>query len=277
MSETRIDEAGYWSEVKLDIVKAYASEYSKIMNRQSLIKKYLYIDGFAGAGVHISKQTGEYIPGSPLNALNIDPPFSEYHFIDMDGNRAKGLQDYAKGRNNVFVYEGDCNKILLEKVFSRAKFGDYHRALCLLDPYGLHLNWEVMYAAGQMESIEIFLNFPVMDMHMNVLWQSPEHVQPEQAKRMDDFWGDHSWKDVAYKKVPTLFGDVEQKEEISIVAKAFKARLQKVAGFEYVPDPIPMRNTKGGIVYYLFFASPNKTGDKIVSHVFQKYKDRGAV
>jgi hypothetical protein len=57
----RLDEIGYWSEIKLDIVSEYAQAYSTVLAKQQVIKKYLYIDAFAGAGVHISKQTGEYI------------------------------------------------------------------------------------------------------------------------------------------------------------------------------------------------------------------------
>ena len=45
---------------------------------------------------------------------------------------------------------------------------------------------------------------------------------------------------------------------------------------EYVPDPMPMRNSRGVIVYYLFFASPNETGERIVRHIFKKYRNRGA-
>ncbi len=61
------------------------------------------------------------------------------------------------------------------------------------------------------------------------------------------------------------------------VAAAYRERLQQVAGFEYVPAPMPMRNTRGAIVYYLFFASPNRTGAKIVSDIFNRYRDRGTV
>lgn len=60
------------------------------------------------------------------------------------------------------------------------------------------------------------------------------------------------------------------------MAKAYQKRLKDVAGFAYVPDPMPMRNTRGAVVYYLFFASPNATGAKIVSDIFSKYRDRGA-
>jgi len=277
MSNVRLDEIGYWSEVKLDIIKEYAEAYSVIMNAQLNIQQYLYIDGFAGAGVHISKRTKEYLPGSPLNALNVEPPFKEFHFIDLDGGRADVLRKLCVDYSNVKVYEGDCNDLLLQKIFPLAKYSDYRRALCLLDPYGLHLKWEVVFKAGQMKSIEIFLNFPVMDMNMNVFRRKPQKVDKSQLARMNAFWGDESWRNVAYKKTKGLFGDMEEKATIKKVVKAYQNRLKEVAGFAYVPDPIPMRNLTGSVLYYLFFASPNKTGAKIVKDIFNKYKDRGVI
>jgi three-Cys-motif partner protein len=277
MGNVKLDEIGYWSEVKLDIIKEYAKAYSVIMNAQRNIQKYLYIDGFAGAGEHISKRTKEYLPGSPLNALNVEPSFKEFHFIDLDGGKADALRKSCLDYSNVKVYEGDCNDLLLQKIFPLAQYSDYRRALCLLDPYGLHLNWQVVYTAGQMESIEIFLNFPVMDMNMNVLWRNPDKVEELQLARMNAFWGDESWRNVAYTKTKGLFGDIEEKATIEQVVKAYQNRLKEVAGFAYVPDPIPMRNSTGAILYYLFFASPKETGAKIVKDIFDKYKNKGVI
>ncbi len=275
MSDVKLDEIGYWSEIKLDIIKKYVSAYSTIISNQSFIKGHFYIDGFAGAGTHISKTTGEFIPGSPRNALNIKPPFTGYHFIDLNSGKVDLLREMSKENPNVTVYEGDCNKILLEKILPAVKYEDYKRAICVLDPYGLHLNWEVMYTAGQMKSIEIFLNFPTMDMNMNVLRRNPENVDQKQIERMNAFWGDESWRESAYSSTPGLFNDIEEKNSNDAVAQAFKKRLKTVAGFKFVPDPIPMRNTTGSIVYYLFFASPNMTGATIVEDVFKKYKNMG--
>ncbi|HEC97811.1 MAG TPA: three-Cys-motif partner protein TcmP [Nitrospirae bacterium] len=271
----KLDEINYWSEVKLDIIKDYAKEYSKILSVQSNPKLYhIYIDAFAGAGVHISKATGEFVPGSPMNALLVTPPFKEYHLIDLDSEKIDLLKDAAKEYANTNIYEGDCNSLLIEKVFPRAKYEDYKRALCLLDPYGLHLNWDVMYTAGQMKSIEIFLNFPMMDMNMNVLWNNPSKVDPQQAARMTAFWGDESWRDIAYDTTGNLFG-FEEKTGNASVAEAFRQRLMKVAGFSYVPQPMPMRNSKEAVVYYLFFASQKPQAEDIVTYIFNKYKDRG--
>ena len=56
------------------------------------MKKHLYIDVFAGAGHHISKTTGDFVKGSPLNALLVRPPFSEFHLIDVDGDKTNELR-----------------------------------------------------------------------------------------------------------------------------------------------------------------------------------------
>jgi three-Cys-motif partner protein len=91
---------------------------------------------------------------------------------------------------------------------------------------------------------------------------------------MDRVWGDPSWRDVAYERTPGLFGDMEEKTDNAAIANALRTRLHQVAGFQYVPKPMPMRNSKGAVIYYLYFASPNKTGAKIVNDIFSKYRDR---
>ena len=114
-----------------------------------------------------------------------------------------------------------------------------------------------------------------MDMNRNVFWSNPEKVEQAQKDRMNAFWGDDSWRETVYRKEEGLFDTIEEKEPNEVIAEAFRERLKQVAGFKYVPQPIPMRNTKGAIVYYLFFASRNKTGAKIVRDIFDKYKNRG--
>ncbi|MGH8770013.1 MAG: three-Cys-motif partner protein TcmP, partial [Burkholderiales bacterium] len=148
----------------------YAVAYSKIFSAKRQHRfHHIYIDAFSGAGLHISKTTGEFVLGSPLNALYVEPPFREYHFIDLNSRKIKELRNLVGERSDVQFYEGDCNSILLEKVFPKAQYQNYSRGLCLLDPYGLHLEWAVIEAAGRMRSIDMFLNFPIADMNRNVL------------------------------------------------------------------------------------------------------------
>src|SRR6185437_14098770 len=91
---------------------------------------------------------GKKIKGSPLEAFGTQPAFSEFHLVDLEGTRADALRGLAAGKTNAKVYHGDCNKVLLEKVFPEVSRSRFNRALCILDPYGLHLDWEVMEAAG---------------------------------------------------------------------------------------------------------------------------------
>ena len=275
------DEIGYWSELKLEIVRKYALAYSTILtaqaSRRQLPLKHVYIDGFSGPGVHISKASKKFVRGSPLNALAVDPPFSEYFLIDLDGDKVAHLKGLIGQRGNVHILPGDCNAVLLDEVFPKVKWEDYRRGLCLLDPYGLHLAWQVIECAAKLKSIEIFLNFPIMDMNRNVLWRNPDAVDPEDRERMTRFWGDESWMTCLYQrsKQGHLFDEPElEKQENAEVADAFRQRLKEVAGFANVPQPLPMRNSKGAVVYYLFFASQNDTGNKIVEEIFKPYRDR---
>jgi len=275
MNDDRLDAVGYWTEIKLLILKEYASAYANVLKNQRHIKHVAYIDAFAGAGAHISKTSGEQIAGSPTQALSIQPRFSHYHFIEMDETRAKRLSQQHP-QPEVTVYHGDCNQVLLREVFPQCRYEDFRRALCLLDPYKLNPNWEVVQTAGKMRSIEIFLNFMIMDANMNVLWNTPDSVPPDQASRMTAFWGDDSWRKAAYKTEPGLFGPIEEKSTNEAVVAAYRERLLKVAGFKYVPEPIPMRNRRGATIYYLFFASQNSIGSKIAESVFKKYRNHVA-
>ncbi|MBA3714182.1 MAG: three-Cys-motif partner protein TcmP [Pyrinomonadaceae bacterium] len=273
-ASVQFDEIGYWSEVKLDIVKEYATAYSTILSAQKNLY-HVYVDAFAGAGVHISKISRQPVAGSPLNALVITPPFREFHLVDLDSEKIDVLKQIVGQRTNVYLYTGDCNKVLLKDIFPKIKYEGYRRGLCLLDPYGLHLNWEVIATAGQMKSIDMFLNFPIMDMNRNALWKNPDKVSELGVKRMNAFWGDDSWRNIAYTAERNLFG-LQEKEDNEVIVNGFQKRLKEVAGFKHVARPIPMRNKTGAEVYYLFFASQKAVASDIVKDIFDKYRTRGA-
>jgi len=276
MGAPKIDEIGLWSEVKLDIVKRYAVAYSQILSNQKGLS-HSYIDVFAGTGYHLSKTTGEMIPGSPLNALWVQPPFTEFHLIDLDGDKIEGLRGLLGNRHDVHFYHGNCNRILLDEVFPKVRFQDFKRGLCLLDPYKLTLDWKVIQEAGSMRSLDIFINFPIHDINRTVLHHDPGSVSENNVLRMNAYWGDESWRAVAYEKSdPDLFGNVDlEKISNEKFASAFRERLRKVAGFKKVPIPLPMRNSKGSTVYYLFFASQKGTAENIVDHIFTKFGQTG--
>jgi hypothetical protein len=61
------------------------------------------------------------------------------------------------------------------------------------------------------------------------------------------------------------------------IGAAFRNRLKTVAGFGFVPDPRPMRNSRNTVVYYLFFASPKAVAEKIITDIFNKYRNRSSL
>jgi three-Cys-motif partner protein len=267
------EEIGVWSELKLEIVGKYGSAYTNAFRNSGRLKKY-YIDGFSGAGAHVSKKTGTIVEGSPARALKVSPPFDGYHFIDLDQEKTDHLLSIYGSRRDIHIYNADCNEILTTDVLPKIQYRNFNRALCLLDPYGLHLNWEVMLQAGQSKAVDMFLNFPVMDMNRNAIWREPEKTPAWGIERMTKFWGDDSWKKAAY--VESAQGGLFEREMVKqgndAIVAAFRRRLKEVAGFAFVPEPLPMKNSTNADIYYLFFASQKPVAEKIITDIFEKYR-----
>ena len=224
----KYDEIGEWSEIKLEILKEYAGAYTAILSRKSWCKGFVYIDAFAGAGQHIRKSTGEFVAGSPLNALSVTPPFTEYHYIDLDGGKVEELNKVTQDRPDVHIYHGDCNEKLVLKVLQDLTYDTYKRALCFLDPYGLHLDWKTVEFAGRLRTVDIFLNFPIMDINRNVLFEDLGKARREDIERMNAFWGDQSWQQMLYREQGGLFGDAHllKAKDFRQLALGYRQRLK---------------------------------------------------
>lgn len=273
------DLVGDWSLVKLEILQKYAAAYSRILSAQRNPEfHHIYIDAFAGGGMHITRTTGELIWGSARNALEVQPPFREYHFIDLDAAKTASLKLVSTPvgetlPENIYIYTGDSNEILLRVIVPKIHYELRERALCVIDPYGLHLEWKILQAIADTKAIEIFYNFSVYDANLNVLLRNPDAADPAQQARMTAIWGDQTWRDIAYR--PGLFG-IPLKEPIPVIARAFQTRLREIAGFEHVADPLPVRNSNDVTIYYLYFASHKPVAKKIVDDIFKKYRPRAS-
>jgi three-Cys-motif partner protein len=276
VSTIEYDEIGIWSEVKLAIVRGYASAYAQILDatrRKSISRlKWLYIDAFAGPGIHLSKTSGQMVDGSPVIALTTQPPFSEFRFIDSDPARCRQLREIAGDRDDVNIYCEDSNDILLNDVFPRVKFSDYKRALCLLDPYNINLKWEVIEAAGKSGTIDLFLTFMIMDINRNAIRRNPTKSIQSKVAQLTRLWGDETWIDVAYGSEGKLFEDPEKVSNDTFEA-AWRERLKSKAGFKYVSAPLPMKTKNNAVIYYLYFAAHKPVAADIVDEIFEKYRN----
>jgi len=271
----KLDEIGIWSEIKLAILREYASAYTRLLKAKTWCKGLTYVDAFAGAGVHVAKTTGKMVPGSPLNALYVQPPFDRIVLIDVDSEKADSLTKLCGHDKRVEILSGDCNDVLSDRIAPSLPYSSYWRGLCILDPYGIHgktLKWKTVKQLADLNTVDIFLNFPVMDINRNTLRKRLDAATTQDIVAFTEFWGGQEWKDKMYQ--PDLFDELEKVGTNRTLAGAFQERLRDVAGFKFVPEPILMKNTKGGELYYLFFASHQPVAQEIVEDIFNKHRSK---
>jgi three-Cys-motif partner protein len=269
---------GLWTEIKLQIIRDYAAAYTKILKEREWCRGYAYIDAFAGPGEFVAKQDRERtIPGSPINALDIEYKFTEYHFIDINPSKIDNLQNLIAGRPEaatVKLHLGDANEVLKRAILPNFQYDSFKRALCILDPYGLDIEWPTIESIGKTRTMDVFLNFPLMDINRNAALKLLEASNPKEGARLTKIWGDDSWKDLAYVEQSDLFSSavlIKKGEGNEILKRGFRERLKQIAGFSFVPEPILMKNRIGGHLYFLFFASHQPVARNIAEYILQTW------
>jgi hypothetical protein len=270
-----IDRIGQWSVDKLEILSSYLEGYATVLRKQSSLKP-IYIDAFSSSGIHVHRDTGEVVEGSPFRALKHDDVFHHFHFIDLDEGKVELLKTGAGGRPDVSIHHGDCNEVVVKEVLPRYPYEQFYRVLAFVDPYGMHISWELIAALGRMKGAEMFLHFPIADINRNALHRRGVNPDQSQQARLTRLWGDESWKSSLYQTYSqtNLFGEddlVSQKAGNRRVVDAFRQHLKEVAGFSEVPEAAPVAGPSGNVIYYLIFAGHNGTGAKIASHILKRY------
>lgn len=223
--------------------------------------------------MHISRATGEMLPGSPLNALLVVPQFDRIVLIDLNAEKVESLKTLCGHDKRVEIEPGDCNEILLGKIAPTLPYSSYWRGLCVLDPYGIHgktLRWLTLKHLADLGTVDVFLNFPLMDINRNTLRSRLANADDADVAAFNEFCGTEEWKDLMYQ--PDLFGDMGKIGNNKKLATWFQKRLETVAGFEFVPEPILMRNSKGGELYFLYFASHQSVAQRVIWDIFKKYR-----
>ena len=268
------DVIGRWSEEKLGLLEKYLKAYARIMNSQKRkwLKAFHYIDAFAGSGQARVKDEERYIEGSPLRALQCDPPFDCYWFIELSPQRVeelKSLQSQFPNRK-VIIRRGDCNRILCEEVIPQITRKSKQRALIFLDPYGLQVEWTTVEALARAKTFDVFVNFPLM-----AVTRILKRDEPPTGWRMNllkKVMGDDSWVGKIYSNQLTLFGEVLRVRDVmraEWLARIYADQVSNI--FKFVSKPVIMTNSKNAPLYALFLASHNPTAVKIVNDIFNRY------
>src|SRR5437763_4194284 len=141
---------GSWTQEKLELLQKYLRAYTTIFarNPQAAYFDTAYVDAFAGTGTlavpdlpqgmfpELLEGVEEYQKGSVRRALEVEPQFKHYIFIEKDKKRFEELREIQKEfpDRDIQVKNEDANEFLRKWCinFNHRK----SRAVLFLDPFG---------------------------------------------------------------------------------------------------------------------------------------------
>lgn len=152
---------GPWTDEKLQVVLTYLGFYTTALGKR--FPRIAYIDAFAGTGSReFEDEDGatQSSDGSALRALDIEPPFNDYLFIEKDSIKAAELRRNLASRSGriAHVIVGDANEKLVE--FLRTWDPRSSRGVVFLDPFAMSVNWSTLEAIAQTRSLDLWFLFP---------------------------------------------------------------------------------------------------------------------
>ena len=262
---------GKWTEKKLDSLKQYVLAYEKVMQNQKF--KLLYIDAFAGSGYREEKEDEGHIrnfqKGSPLIILENTQRFDKYIFIEKDPNIFQKLQqikDQFPTKNLIF-YNEDAN--LYVKKLCKTIDWTNHRAVLFLDPFAMEVEWDVIKTISQTHAIDLWILFPAMA--VNRLLYRDGKIPEKLCKKLNKILGSSQWKEAFYqeKQQLSLFTKKTEKEKTACFEDIKKYYLEHLKTIlpGVASNPLPLRNSKDSILFYLYFAVSNPKGKNIALRI----------
>jgi three-Cys-motif partner protein len=286
---------GPWTEEKLERIQKYLIEYRKIFNANPRARylRTMYVDAFAGTGYRGEQRQGNqgtlfaeladpdvegFLKGSAYKALEVNPPFDRYIFVEQKSRYAQDLDNlkasFPDRADRISVLRQDANAYLQEWCSSM----DWRtwRAVVFLDPYGMQVEWSSIVAIAQTRSIDLWLLFP-LGVAVSRLLTKKELPPPEWAAALTRLFGTADWEQEFYRTVrtPTLFGELEhmvRDADFASISTYFVKRLRTVfAGV--AESPLPLLNSRGIPLYLLCFAAGNPrvapTAVRIAQHLLR--------
>lgn len=282
-----------WTRDKLDRVREYLDRYMVAMKNQPFHLEY--IDAFAGTGYVNRKfqvaaeslfdsgetvSLREFIDGSARLALQTNPTFSKYTFIERHRRRcnelAKLKEEFPAIANSIVIVNGEAN-LHVQEICRDNWIASYRRAVMFLDPYGTQVNWKTIKAIANTKAIDLWLLFPIGT--VNRLLNKNGQIIETRTQRLDQLFGDREWYSNFFEEniEKTLFG-TEAKRIVKIasfdkIAAYFIDKLKTVFA-EVAPKPLFLRNSMNSPIFLLCFAAGNPKGAPIAVKIAQSILDK---
>jgi three-Cys-motif partner protein len=270
---------GQWTQRKLELLKKYLSAWRKIFVRNAKARFFEtnYVDAFAGTGEiprpklrglfeedpDMLKAEEEFRKGSVRRALEVDPPFHHYIFIEKDRKKCdelRALKNEFSGRD-IKVVNDDANATLLK--WCRELDKKHQRAVVFLDPFGASVEWKAIEAIADTKAVDLWILFPYGAIsRMLVNDGMPRESWAERlthifgtAEWKKEFYSTTSWKSlITDEPVKRVYRTADQEQ----ITKFFVKRLQEK--FAAVANPGFLYNSRGSLLFVLLFAAGNSKG-----------------
>ena len=286
---------GDWTQRKLEVLSKYLRAYRRIFERNARARYFRvsYVDAFAGTGVVprpgiegafaelipvLSTAEEEFRKGSVTRALEVDPPFHQYLFIEKSRAKCEELallrEQFPKRK--IEIVNDDANAALLEwckKVDTKRE-----RAVIFLDPFGASVEWSVVEAIAQTRCVDIWILFPYGA--VNRMLTRGRMPSPSWSEKLTRIFGTSAWEDRFYSSrlTTSILDPVQEIESIhktadqKVIVDFFVERLRTI--FAEVANPGLLFNSKG-LLFVLFSAANNKTAVKIANDLMRDITRQG--
>ena len=277
-----------WTERKLQVIAKYLRSYTIALKKQKFYT--LYVDAFAGAGYWVPssrrdareerggpllggsepEETRLLLQGSARRALDTDPPFDRYVFIEQSVERCAQLEalreDFPALADHVEIRRGDANAEIQH--LCEAEW-QTRRAVLFLDPFGLEVDWVTVAAIAATRAIDLWLLFPLSG--VNRLLRLSGEIPEVSRRRLDRFFGTAEWYKEFYsptQQLPLFDPKDAGKDRVphEEIGRYFMRRLRETfAGV--AESPAVMRNSRNSPLYLLCFAVANPRGRNIALRI----------
>ena len=250
-----MDKANIQTIRKWTYLKKYLHAYTTIVSNH--FSQFFYIDVCAGRGRY------EGHDGSPLIALNLEFPFTDYVFNEKDSIKLKELEQHVK-------------KLPLRKALTKRRYKQQTRDINIsfknmnaigyiknelntlpdspcfifIDPDGIEeIDMDSVSICSMKNKAELFINFSVSGILRNV---KNKRCHPLLTR----YYGNEDWK-----KIPNVVNREQLYADLYI--KSLRKHFRNIAN-------VKLKNDNNIPLYYLIYTTNNDSGFKIMKDVLKQ-------
>lgn len=264
--------APIWTEEKLRVLDCYLKGFAKVCQSHPL--GWYALDIFAGGGLNISEVSGAEIKSSSVLALEVASPPAENVILCEYSTKvipALTFRTTPYGER-ARVFCGDANALIGDMLALAPKTAP---TFAFLDPEGSELLWSTVEAVADHKrhnsqyKVEQLILLPT-DMGFVRMLPIDSEPTPVNAARLTAMYGHDRWYQIYERRKR---GELSPNGARTAYVELYCQGLRDL-GYKHVQEreinKLKSDGTFGSPMYFLIHATDNDTGEKIMSHCFNK-------